>query len=781
MVRATGWKRRLRTYGERGWRALQAGEGVRRGTAWAAGVVLALLAVLAGTTMPAGFGAVGDFVFGVALFLVTAAVFAALTVVAAGLVRLLARTFSWRGFLLLAAGIGVALAVAGPVLMIVLPVALPLLVIGAVLGAAFDGAWGERSRWSRGALVVVGCAAVAALVVVVSTYADRGSDDHLVDLEPDPVAVAPLDLSDPSRPGPYPVRTLTYGSGSDRRRSEFGPDADLVTDTVDGSAFVKGSTGWQMRLRAWYWGFDEEAMPINGRVWYPEGEGPFPLVLIVHGNHGMEDFSDPGYEWLGKLLASRGFILASVDQNFLNGSFRGSPTKENDARGWLLLEHLRVWQGWSELAEGPFAGRVDLDRIALIGHSRGGEAAAIAAAFNRLERYPDDATVALPHGFGVRSVVAIAPSDGQYEPMGRATPLEGVNYLVLQGGHDADVSTFMGARQWQRADLGAGQFKASIWVYRANHGQFNTVWGETDYPWPYDRVLNLEPLLPGDEQRALAGVAISAFLEATLSGRDEYRELFRDHRRAAEWLPDDLLITRYRDDSFVPIADFEGDIDVTTGAPGVSITGSGLAVWREKQLGFRKQGSKRNGVAELGWRAATDGVDEPAPAPSYELRLGDSLRLQPVLGAGALLVLDLADTGNDPPRSDDAEGGDGGQADPPPGETGDEAEQDPEPLDLSVELEDAAGVRARLPLSAFRRLPPPAPSRMTKLPAESFMYGSQWEVILQTFELPLGRFTAAVPAFDPSALAAIRLVFDRSTEGMIVLDDVGLARPRAGS
>ena len=47
-------------------------------------------------------------------------------------------------------------------------------------------------------------------------------------------------------------------------------------------------------------------MPVNGRVWYPHGGGPYPLVLIVHGNHNMKDYSDPGYAYLGTLLASRG-------------------------------------------------------------------------------------------------------------------------------------------------------------------------------------------------------------------------------------------------------------------------------------------------------------------------------------------------------------------------------------------------------------------------------------------------------------------------------------------
>ena len=51
----------------------------------------------------------------------------------------------------------------------------------------------------------------------------------------------------------------------------------------------------------------------------PEGEGPFPLTLIVHGNHNMIDYSDDGYGYLGSLLASRRIIAVSVDENFLNG------------------------------------------------------------------------------------------------------------------------------------------------------------------------------------------------------------------------------------------------------------------------------------------------------------------------------------------------------------------------------------------------------------------------------------------------------------------------------
>ncbi len=128
--------------------------------------------------------------------------------------------------------------------------------------------------------------------------------------------VEPLDLPDPSLPGKFDVMTITYGSGKDLRRPEYGTAVDLVSRSVDASSFVQGwegVAGWALRQ---YWGFDLDNLPLNGRVWFPVGDGPYPLVLVVHGNHRQEDFSDPGYAYLGEHLASRGMIVVSVDENF---------------------------------------------------------------------------------------------------------------------------------------------------------------------------------------------------------------------------------------------------------------------------------------------------------------------------------------------------------------------------------------------------------------------------------------------------------------------------------
>ena len=107
------------------------------------------------------------------------------------------------------------------------------------------------------------------------------------------------------------------------------------------------------------------------------------------------------------------------------------------------------------------------------------EAVAIAAAFNRLPAYPDDALVEFDYDFSIRSLVAIAPIDGQYKPRGNRTPLENVNYLVLHGSYDADVSSYSGSRQLERVEFTDDQawIKAGLYIHRANHGQFNSVWG----------------------------------------------------------------------------------------------------------------------------------------------------------------------------------------------------------------------------------------------------------------------------------------------------------------
>ena len=71
---------------------------------------------------------------------------------------------------------------------------------------------------------------------------------------------------DPSQRGSHTIRTLYYGSGTDKNRAVFKDSVTLKTGTVDGSklADVPGQAG---KDRTKYWGFGFNKMPVNGRVW----------------------------------------------------------------------------------------------------------------------------------------------------------------------------------------------------------------------------------------------------------------------------------------------------------------------------------------------------------------------------------------------------------------------------------------------------------------------------------------------------------------------------------
>jgi dienelactone hydrolase len=612
-----------------------------------------------------------------------------------------------------------------------------------------------------------------------------GEDPSWKDVAAVACHTAPLDAPNPALPGRYEVGTLFYGSGTDRRRPEYGEKVDIKTDAVDASVFVTNLAGFKAWARKKYWGFEPKAFPLNARVWFPKGDGPFPLVLIVHGNHKMEEFSDPGYAYLGELLASRGYIVASVDENFLNGSWAGDIGDENDARGWLLLKHLELWRAWNEQADSPFAHKVDLDDIALIGHSRGGEAIVHAAAFNDLSHWPDDAKVRFDFHFSIRTLIAIAPIDGQYEPAGRPTPVENVNYLVLQGSHDSDLDFFAGARTYRRVEFTDDEYwmKAALYIYRANHGQFNAVWGPYDMGPPLNRLLNLGRLLKPEEQRTIAKVYISAFLDATLRGRSEYIPMFRNHRCAAAWLPNTVCFNRFEESDFHVLADFDESIDVTKASvPGAYLRGEGLSVWRLQEMKGRGDWPFDDSAVVLGWNVPPAG-GPPEDAPFFSIVLPDTLPSEWQLDSDSVLSFCLADTDDqceplfpadpacvDRPDVDDPHG-------PPhrddPNDTPDESG-----IDLTIELVASDGCVARLPLSHVAPLQPALHVTFTKWAYwEHSRNKSAVEPVLQTYEIPLSDFVQANPTFTPSRLREIRFRFDRMATRVLLLDNVGFASP----
>ena len=619
-----------------------------------------------------------------------------------------------------------------------------------------------------------------------------------------------LTAPDPGRPGHHRVLTLYYGSGTDRHRVEYRDSVAITTPTVDASKLV--SLGSSADERNGYWGFTPKEMPLNARVWYPDGEGPFPLVLVVHGNHNMRDFSDPGYDYLGELLAGRGYILASVYENFLNGGIRG----ENDARGWFLLQHIHQFARFNAEEGNPFFERVNMDKIALIGHSRGGEAVANAAAFNRLNRYPDDATLEFDFAFNILGIISIAPVDGQYLPTGRKVVAEDLSYLTFHGSHDGDVTSFHGLRLYDRVRLGgrgdsrpgrgmgtAGplRLKSAIYVYRANHGQWNTVWGAHDRGPRSGRSLDLRSLMSPEEQRRFAEIYVSGFLEVVLKGNTAYLPMFRDHRVIGGWLPKTMYVTRFETNAFRELATFEEDFDVESGtAPGVRIRGDSLSVWRESTLPLRSRNRNNTSASQetqavtVGWGPPSDSVSEategetrsagndragqaatvsaggptPEGAPSraaFALELDGRLAARWALSPSHSFDFSLA-----PSRP----GRGGGNGDEAEGDDSDEARTIGQAI--RVEAVDAAGRVAAVELGRYGPVRPPMEVFiLRRRDQERERYPQRWELITQTYSIPLGDFVGAQPELDLRQLTELRFSFDRRRKGEVVIDRIGLS------
>lgn len=205
--------------------------------------------------------------------------------------------------------------------------------------------------------------------------------------------------------------------------------------------------------------------------------GPRPLVLFLHGRHSVcYDPSDPeawgddwpcqaplreipshlGYDYIQQVLASQGYATVSVRVNGINGQDYRLPDGGADARAEIVEHHLDHWAAIAGEHE------VDLDRVVLVGHSRGGEGV-------------DRASIQIPLTAPYRIVgqVLIAPTDfaSQTAPY--------VPTVTLLPFCDGDVSDLQGQKFTDTArDLTSGDtsLKSSVLVMGANHNYFNTEW-----------------------------------------------------------------------------------------------------------------------------------------------------------------------------------------------------------------------------------------------------------------------------------------------------------------
>lgn len=596
-------------------------------------------------------------------------------------------------------------------------------------------------------------------------------------------------VDDPSLPGSYKIDSLTYGWGKDKPRKEFGSGATFITDAVDGSSFLDGWDKFSGKIRTMYWKMGPDSLALNGSVWYPVGEGPFPLVLMVHGNHLDRDFSDPGYDYLGRHFASHGIIAVSVDENFLNGAwsdFSNGLKTETDCRAWLLLKHLEQWREWNCCDTLSFYNKVDLDRVVLIGHSRGGEAVSVASCFNHLPFYPDNGKELFDFNFGIRGVAAIAPVDGQYRPAGIATPVEDVNYFTIQGTMDSDLRSYDGLRQMRRVQFkdSAYHFASGLYLHGANHGQFNRSWGIYDNGYPNRLMLNRREIIPVEQQEKVALVYLTAFVLESIDPGSGYLPLFKDYRSGRGWLPNLVQLNQFHESTATILCDYEEDLDLSTGTSGVdSIYASGLALWKEGRIP-KKWGDHRNNGVFLGWNNEKDSIPGHYRIfldSSFASNLEESLAFTFLAADAQIDPGDRTETSDE--ESDDAvknskkdsEEGESDQKSDKKSDDSDDSEDDPTPIDFTIVFTDSSGVEYSVRIGDFQKLQPPIKPEIYK--SRLFWDDPESEVTVQYVSIPIRKIKKSTgQPVSAGAIHSICFIFDAEEKGTVLLDQIGFSR-----
>ena len=555
----------------------------------------------------------------------------------------------------------------------------------------------------------------------------------------------------------YALDGLDYSSFPNDQYNVFqNPTNRYTTRTIDLSDFISqlGSTSG---LSANDWPFAVTGVPINGLIRIPTGAGRFPLAIFAHGNHSPLENSTPGYIYLCELLATHGIISATIDANFLNGRLSG----ENAARAILHLEHIKQFRVWDSTPGHPLQDKVDLQRVMIIGHSRGGEAVAHASNFNNKDNIvPKEGSPDVPlndtgprplgpYHFGIKSVIALAPTEGQYkalEPFYPPTDAPSVvedPYLVIHGSRDGDVYNFPGYLTYDRAQptdnndplIAPNGIKSLLYIFGANHNYFNTVWLTNDGPATITR----------PQQEQIAKVYIGATAQAQLLNNSRYLDQLKNSLAffGQNWLPNTItLVNQFQDNQRKLFQDFENisNLRLTLPVTGTVETGNIEALKEYFNLGSLKFLYEATGGLRLRWQHSGENysitLNPDQDARNYQylvFRVGQSPRLAS-------------------PENLNVPGKD---------------------QRFTVEVSDNSHT-ATLLISAWQAIPYPDDPSANKVKYWRTR-GKTLEpkMVMQTFRIPLGPLQIA--HVDLQHLREIKFLFNKNNSGIVYVDDIQLS------
>jgi hypothetical protein len=248
--------------------------------------------------------------------------------------------------------------------------------------------------------------------------------------------VAPPVGYDPSALDLFPVGTTSY-------------DAGPLTVTSGHSQQIAGTIYYPADA-------DGAGTPFNQRL---ANLGRVPIAVLVHGRHGGTT-SHLGYDYLQQQLARMGIVAVSVDCN-KSDSWGGWADNIRD-RADLIIASIAHMQSLDSGGDPIFGGHIDFARLAMMGHSRGGDAVVLV---------PEIIGLA---GVVIKGVISLGPVNSGAStghPTGHA-------FMAILPASDGDVIDNNGAEFYDAAD--PAPFKCQLYVHSANHNFFNRQWTNDD-------------------------------------------------------------------------------------------------------------------------------------------------------------------------------------------------------------------------------------------------------------------------------------------------------------
>ncbi|MEU1973487.1 hypothetical protein ABZ477_17665 [Microbacterium sp. NPDC019599] len=291
------------------------------------------------------------------------------------------------------------------------------------------------------------------------------------------------------------------------------------------------------RLRIVYPADAKDTSKVNGT-------GRLPLAVLVHGQHeswqgGVEVRNHDGYSYLQEALAAEGIVSVSVDTNCAN--YFGSLL---EMRALIILGAIDALKAMDADSSNRLHDRIDLTRVALLGHSRGGDAVVRAAILNKPNKHA-----------GIKCVISLAPTDfsGALAVAANRMSLDASTagfYFVLYGGMDGDVSGVGGARSFAGTGFRlydrAVQPKAMVYAPGCTHNRFNRTWSaDEDGIRPADLVA----IHSRGDHEALLTEYVVGLLMWRLLGNSKKRGLFdgsmtnsKGHAASLQWTHGNALL-----------------------------------------------------------------------------------------------------------------------------------------------------------------------------------------------------------------------------------------------